>query len=121
VGLVDELAPRSRFEQSVAEEARSGCGAAASRRAGPGIALTPLEPRREATRRNTGTSSLTIDHARAAPRAHASRAPDADCRRAREACGAWAPDHWGLSAFRELDDALLDLRTVTTRDRPRSR
>ena len=107
-GLVDELLPRSRFEQGVAEAA----GRLSERgrpRGGPGIELTPLAPRRDGDRTEYRHVELTIDRARRVAtigmRAPRTAAPKNADQLRREGA-----TNWALAAFRELDDALLDLR-----------
>jgi benzoyl-CoA-dihydrodiol lyase len=109
--LVDEAIPSSRFAATV--EARVKAVAAAQEsawgsRSGPGVPLTPLT----ATRRPDGTKyrhvELTVDDARRTARLVLT-VPGGGPRDAAAARGAGA-DWWLLRAFRELDDALLDLR-----------
>jgi benzoyl-CoA-dihydrodiol lyase len=106
--LVDELSPRSRFEQSVAEAAER-LRARSKQRSGPAVALAPLEARREQDRTEYRHVDLRIDRARRCAELTLrgpAGTPPSDGESLRRA----GADHWALSAFRELDDALLDLR-----------
>jgi benzoyl-CoA-dihydrodiol lyase len=107
--LVDAIAPRSRFEDVVAERARA-LAEGSPARAERGIEWTPLD-RTEAEDgsiryghvtlefdRDARTATLTVQ----APADAGPTEPDA----IREAGASW----WPLAAFRELDDALLHLR-----------
>jgi benzoyl-CoA-dihydrodiol lyase len=107
-GLVDEIAPRSKFDVSV-KAAAEKLAAQASTRTGAGVKLPALNPERMGNvtkyrhvtlevkpeeriaklvlRGPTGTQPKTADEVRKA-----------------------GADLWALRAFRELDDALLDLR-----------
>ena len=111
-GLVDKVVPRSRFDQAVIERARALADATPTRE-GPGVALPALEVKRweEGDRVGAdyryvslavGKSSRVAEITVLAPDAP----PPADAAALRKA-GAEA---WALRAFRELDDALLDLR-----------
>ncbi len=112
-GLVDHAVASSRFaafvETRLAEIAASQ-DARWSHRKGPGVPLPPLEPRRRPeggaryrhvdceVDRTARTARLTIE----VPSGPVPTTPEA----ARQVGADW----WILRAFRELDDALLDLR-----------
>jgi benzoyl-CoA-dihydrodiol lyase len=107
-GLVDEAVPSSRFAARIDEVARS-LAAAGPAREGPGVALPPLDAERSAGGTRYRHVTVTKDRgARVvrvvvhAPEADGPSTP-AEIRRAGAAL-------WALRAFRELDDALLDLR-----------
>lgn len=111
-GLVDSAIPKSRFDQAVAQRAAE-LAASTPDREGPGVKLAPLEARRE-EKGDVSTSayrhvSLRVDSAARTAEIRVlgpdgSEPPDAaGMRRA-------GADLWALRAFRELDDALLDLR-----------
>ncbi len=108
--LIDEIAPRSKYEGAV--EARAAAAVARSDRPGDaqGIALTPLLRSIEADsiiystlnieiNRTAGTATINVQ----APK----EAPPADGDGIQE-IGA---DFWPLRLARELDDAILHLRT----------
>ncbi len=108
--LVDEVVPRPKWEQTVAE--RAAALAAGSRRpaGGPGIALTPLAKQRSGDRiayphvtaeldRTAGTATITIT------------GPEQDAPAAAAAIHEQGAAFWPLAVTRELDDLILDLRT----------
>jgi benzoyl-CoA-dihydrodiol lyase len=107
--LVDEVAPRSRFAERVAERAR----ALAARSDRPnhvrGIELTPLERRESGDGIDYRWVRLAIDRGRRAAtllvRAPSAREPADPEAFARAGASAWA-----IAAWRELDDAILHLR-----------
>jgi benzoyl-CoA-dihydrodiol lyase len=110
-GLVDEVFPSSKFQEGV--EARVAAGVQAqearwSHRKGPGVPWTALE----AKRREDGTTyrhvELSFEVAKRTARLRVT-VPSSVPRTLSEAREAGA-DWWVLRAFRELDDALLDLR-----------
>ncbi len=107
-GLVDAVAPRSRFDDTLASMVEA-LAAPVAPRSGPGVALPPLAPARDAhathyefvtfRRRESGrVADLVIEGPREGP------AKSADALRA---AGAQV---WPLRVFRELDDTILDLR-----------
>ncbi|WP_437591280.1 2,3-epoxybenzoyl-CoA dihydrolase [Sorangium sp. So ce1000] len=114
-GLVDRSIPKSRFEQAVAQRAAE-LAAATPDRVGPGVTLSPLDPRR-ATAGDVSTCdyrhvSMKVDRAARTAEIRV-LGPDGDGREGSlDAAGMRraGADLWALRAFRELDDALLDLR-----------
>jgi benzoyl-CoA-dihydrodiol lyase len=107
--LVDAALGKSQFEALVSE--RLAALAARSGRSveGPGIELSPLSVTRDGTTSTYGHVRLAVDVAtrvaRLSVRGPREKEPDtASGIRARGAA------HWALAAFREIDDALLDLR-----------
>jgi benzoyl-CoA-dihydrodiol lyase len=106
--LVDEIAPRGRFAAAV-DAAAARLAERSPPRAGPGVALSPLRPERTRDAARYRYVSLSIDRARRAAEltVHGPEAaPPASAGEAREQ----GAELWALRAFRELDDALLDLR-----------
>jgi benzoyl-CoA-dihydrodiol lyase len=108
-GLVDEVAPKSKFDAAVAARAEAMAAAAPEVARGPGVTLDRLDPRdqdgalayRHVNLRvspDTRTAVLTV----AGPTGEVPSTPEAI-----QEAGA---DQWSLRAFRELDDALLRLR-----------
>jgi len=108
-GLVDAIAPRSRFEEEVKRHADELGAESAGARRGPGIVLDPLAPKevdgalsyRHVTLQLNAkerTAELTV----AGPQG---RQPTTlgEIQQA-------GADQWSLRCFRELDDALLRLR-----------
>ncbi|HEY4119257.1 MAG TPA: 2,3-epoxybenzoyl-CoA dihydrolase [Byssovorax sp.] len=112
--LVDQSIPKSRFDAVVLERA-TAIAKATPDKAGAGVELAPLEVTRE-EKAGVATASyryvtLTVNKATRVAEIVV-RAPDAstpstttpdELRKA-------GADGWHLRAFRELDDALLDLR-----------
>jgi benzoyl-CoA-dihydrodiol lyase len=97
-GLVDDVVPRSRWDETVRARALALAGQVRDVPRGPAVALTPVTPYRHV--------ELRIDEpARVADLVVA--APDAPPPADVDAAGA---DQWSLRAFRELDHALLRLR-----------
>jgi benzoyl-CoA-dihydrodiol lyase len=108
--LVDEVVPRPKWDQAVAERAAE-LGSRSGRPAGaPGIALTPLAKRREqdhigyrylnaALDREAGTATITV------------AGPDTDPPAGADGIRAEGAAFWTLALVRELDDLILDLRT----------
>ncbi|MBW2464136.1 MAG: benzoyl-CoA-dihydrodiol lyase [Deltaproteobacteria bacterium] len=108
-GLVDGIAPRSKFDDAVKERAEALAALSDDITKGPGITLDPLAPKvdegtlayRHVTARinsDKRTAELTV----AAPTTAQPKTAD-------EVQQAGA-DQWSLRVFRELDDALLRLR-----------
>jgi benzoyl-CoA-dihydrodiol lyase len=110
--LVDRSIPKSRFEKDVLERAKA-LAAATPDKAGPGVKLPPIEAERHddgesatvkyrhvelAVKRGERIAELTV------------LAPEEKPPASAEALLQAGADLWALRAFRELDDALLDLR-----------
>jgi benzoyl-CoA-dihydrodiol lyase len=107
--LVDEIAPRSKFEQAVAARA-AALAARSDRPAGEtGIQLTPLERSVDETGVRYRHLDVVFDPALATATVtmHGPDAPLPDDPAEVRALGA---DIWALALLRELDDALLYLR-----------
>ncbi|MBX3273633.1 MAG: 2,3-epoxybenzoyl-CoA dihydrolase [Sandaracinaceae bacterium] len=107
-GLVDAIAPRSKFDEAVAEAAAAL--AKGGRDKGPGIALEPIEPE------VTEGGDLVYRYVRVelAEQARTAvlriRAPEEPQPTSADEIQAAGSSQWSLRAFRELDDALLQLR-----------
>jgi benzoyl-CoA-dihydrodiol lyase len=106
--LVDEVATKSRFDEAVKRRAQA-LAASSPARATEGVRLPPLAGKREADTirwehvllaidRNKRTATLTL------------RGPAADLPRDATAIRALGASWWPLAAFRELDEAILELR-----------
>src|SRR5262245_2164643 len=104
--LVDEITPHSQLEAVVAARAREFVGDAEQQ--GVGIALTPLERKLSADRRDCKYVSVGFDRpARVAT--ITLRGPDLPPPSAEAMVGHGAA-LWPLQVARELDDAILDIR-----------
>jgi benzoyl-CoA-dihydrodiol lyase len=122
-GLVDGVAPLSRFDEAVEEAARELAAQSPAVPAGQGVDLPRLSPRFEDDRIEYDHVRLALDRAaRVADLTLTvpSEAGPGTAEEAHRAGGAW----WPLAAFRELDDAILRLRleepdvgTITLRTR----
>ncbi len=107
-GLVDALAPRSKWDEVIAERAKA-LAATASDRPGPGIVWTPVE----VTETDTSLSYeyVQVDLDREARTATLTvKAPGAGEPETAEAFRKAGTSSWALRAFRELDAAMLHLR-----------
>ena len=108
--LVDELAPRSRFDGVVAERADAVAAEGERPAAGEGIELTPLV-------REFSDNGLSYDHIKVEFDRQLSaafieiRGPDVSPPRDAEGIRAEGDRFWPLAFARELDDAVLHLRT----------
>lgn len=111
-GLVDRSIPRSRFDQAVAQRAAE-LAAATPDRPGPGVKLAPLEARRtedgDVSTCDYRHVSLKVDRAARTAEIRV-LGPDGDGPSDAAGMRRAGADLWALRAFRELDDALLDLR-----------
>jgi benzoyl-CoA-dihydrodiol lyase len=107
--LVDELVPRSRFEARVAERAAALASESDRPKDARGVELPPLERRDLTGGVEYRHVSLAIDRAKRVAtltvRAPAQAEPSDPDGFVRAGASAWA-----LSAWRELDDAILHLR-----------
>ncbi len=108
--LVDATAPRSKFEAAASERAKK-LAATASTRRGPAVKLDPVTAQIDEAK---GTYTykhvaLSVDRARrtATLTVHA---PTVAAPTTHDAIHAQGAAFWPLRAFRELDDALLQLR-----------
>jgi benzoyl-CoA-dihydrodiol lyase len=108
--LVDATAPRSKFEAAATERAKKLATTAASSR-GPKVVLDPVVPTIDEAKGSYAYQhvSMSIDRARRTATLTVS-APAADAPASLAAIHAQGAAFWPLRAFRELDDALLQLR-----------
>ena len=111
--LVDELAPRSRFDEVVAERARQFALEGERPAASDGIELTPLD--REFTEDGVRYDHVSVEIDRQLGAAYLEiRGPECPPPRNTEsmrAVGVGGVGFWPLAVARELDDAILHLRT----------
>ena len=105
-GLVDEVVPSSRFAARVAERARELAGEAADGE--PGVPLAPLAVERDEAGTRYRYVTMQLEEAGRVARLTV-RGPD-DAPAGAAELRASGSQLWALRAFRELDDALLDLR-----------
>ncbi len=108
--LIDELAPRSKYDDTVAAAANSAVESSNRPAEARGITLTPLE--RTIDGDSIGYSTLSMEIDRGARTATIlvqapAEAPPANG----DAIQAQGADYWPLRLARELDDAILHLRT----------
>jgi benzoyl-CoA-dihydrodiol lyase len=117
--LVDEVVPRARWQETVAD--RATAAAAASRRpgvaregsAGAGLAavtLTPLVKTRGTDEVSYRYVSARLDRARSVAEITV-RGPEADAPSSMAEVHSQGAGFWTLAVTRELDDLILDLRT----------
>ncbi len=107
-GLVDEAPPKAKFEETVKRRV-GALSLRSKRKTFPKMTLTPLEVKRSDNGAEYKYVSVALDaKARTATltvRAPAGKEPQTPEELAKVGASAWA-----VQAFRELDDALLDLR-----------
>ncbi|HVK71141.1 MAG TPA: 2,3-epoxybenzoyl-CoA dihydrolase [Polyangium sp.] len=110
--LVDRSIPKSRFDQVVIEEANT-IAARTKDKQGAGVTLAPLEVKRSEDGNKITSAykyvTLVIDRATRVAEIEV-RAPEGAPETTVEALHKSGSDVWSLRVFRELDDALLDLR-----------
>ncbi|WP_316247457.1 2,3-epoxybenzoyl-CoA dihydrolase [Roseobacter fucihabitans] len=109
-GLVDEVIANSKFDESVAQRARDIAQQSTKPDVSEGISLTPLERRFGLT--SVTYSCVTVRLDRAGRRAVITiNGPENDPQPDMESFLAQGADAWMLRCARELDDAILHLRT----------
>jgi benzoyl-CoA-dihydrodiol lyase len=109
-GLVDAIAPRSRFAEAVKERAAALAARAGARLKGPGIELDPVEPEIDGGGSSYRYRFVRLDIDAAARVATLTvRGPD-EVPEDGDAIQKAGAGQWSLRAFREIDDALLRLR-----------
>jgi benzoyl-CoA-dihydrodiol lyase len=109
-GLVDEVVPRSRLEETVMQRARELAAKTDRPRAATGIALTPLARTLEGDRVAYAHVTCVVDRRRGIAEiivAGPASAPPTDAAGVAAAGAAF----WPLAVARELDDLILHLRT----------
>ncbi|MCP3981525.1 MAG: benzoyl-CoA-dihydrodiol lyase [bacterium] len=107
-GLVEEVAPKSRFEEAVDKRARAIVESSPARSA-EGIELTPLDKKADEDVTEYSHVSVRIDRDERTATLTL-RAPDGDSPTDPAQVRALGAGWWPLAVFRELDDALLHLR-----------
>jgi len=106
--FVDRLAPLSKWEQAVGEMAQE-LAQSLPARSEQGVALDPIEPTEDGATLTYRHVTLTLAEEERTAELTIS-APEGAPATAEEA-RAQGVDWWALRAFRELDDAILHLRT----------
>ena len=109
-GLVDRIYPTSQFREAVRARAAELATASDRPAAGPGVTLNPLNPTVTDSAITYSAVSLTLNRAKrtADLTVHAPAGPQPTSVGAILGAG---DQFWPLRAFRELDNALLRLRT----------
>jgi benzoyl-CoA-dihydrodiol lyase len=107
-GLVDAIAPRSRFAEAVDERAKKLAGSVSMEK-GKGISLPPISASVDGNTVRYEHVTLEIDPAGRTAKLTIAAPAKAQPKSADEIQAAGAAQ-WSLAAFRELDDALLRLR-----------
>ncbi len=107
-GLVDHVAPRSKFEETVQKRAAE-LAEGSPGRADAGIELTPLKRTMEDDSIVYGNVSLEIDRGERVAKLTV-RGPQGDLPTDADAIRKLGAAWWPMQTFRELDDALLHLR-----------
>ena len=107
-GLVDEAPPKAKFEETVKRRMEAVLGRA-KRRSGAKMVLPPLAASRSAKGVEYKHVSLVLD-AKARTATLTVKAPGASEPKTPEELAKTGASAWCVQAFRELDDALLELR-----------
>jgi benzoyl-CoA-dihydrodiol lyase len=111
--LVDAIAPRSKFTEAVKERASKLAAKHADRKKGPAITLDPVRPTRTEEDGKTvlGYSHVTVEIDRGLRVATITmKGPEGKQPTSAEEIQAAGASQWSLRAWRELDDAILQLR-----------
>lgn len=108
--LVDEAVPRASWDDTVAERAAEYAARSSRPIDGKGIALTPLAKERTDDAIRYRHVEVTLDRATRAAEITV-RGPEAGAPDTVAGVHRQGADFWTLALTRELDDAILDLRT----------
>jgi benzoyl-CoA-dihydrodiol lyase len=111
--LVDEIAPTSKVEAKLAERAREFAAASRRNGSGKGIALTPLSRTIDETSVRYGFVNVDIDRTTRIATISI-QAPESGAPADIDGMIAQGAGFWPLQAARELDDAILHLRSNAT-------
>ena len=113
-GLVDELAPRSKFWEKLDAYAQELAASVADRGVSEGIEWQHVEPTIEGDRAGAHTmrySTLSVEYAEDRTATLTVEVPSAaDCPKDAAAMQAQGCDFWPLRCARELEHAILDMR-----------
>jgi benzoyl-CoA-dihydrodiol lyase len=108
--LVDEAVPNTRLEETVKQRAHDFVKKSDRPDGAKGIALTPLQ--RKFTDTGIDYSTLSVAYDRAGRTATISiRGPETPPPASADAMAAQGAEFWPLKLARELDDAILDIRS----------
>jgi len=107
--LVDDIVPRSRFDEAIRENATALASTSERRGDGTGIALTPLEPKRSGNVTDYRYVRVTLDPDSRRARLLV-RGPQPGEPEEIDAIVEKGDAFWPLAMARELDDALCNLR-----------
>ncbi|MEZ4374819.1 MAG: hypothetical protein R3B07_28655 [Polyangiaceae bacterium] len=105
---MDAVAKKSQFDEALAKLTNQFC-TETPERSGPAVTLKPLSPTREENTTRYEYVSLEIDEEKRVANLKVS-GPKANTPEDAKALRELGCDVWALKAFRELDDAILDLR-----------
>jgi len=108
--LVDEVVPNSKWKKTVAARAKEIAARSDRPRDAKGITLTPLDRKIEADRVTYSHVDVEIDRARGLATVTV-RGPSQTAPVSIEAAHALGAKFWPLTVARELEDAILHLRT----------
>jgi len=111
--LVDDVVPRARWTESVAERARAAATASPRLPGGAAIELTELDKARTDDSIRYAHVSASLDRQRAVAEITVA-GPASDAPRSMDEAYAAGAAFWPLAVARELDDLILDLRTNET-------
>jgi len=111
--LVDEVVPRARWQEVVAERARGSAESAGRLPGGPAIELTELDKTRTGDSVGYRYVKAVLDRDRAVAEITVS-GPTAGAPALMDGAYAQGAAFWPLAVARELDDLILDLRTNET-------
>jgi benzoyl-CoA-dihydrodiol lyase len=111
--LVDEVVPRARWQEVIAERARDSASSATRLPGGPAIELTELEKTRTDTEIRYPHVTATLNRDRAVAEITVT-GPSSDAPASMDGVYAQGAAFWSLALARELDDLILDLRTNET-------
>jgi len=108
-GFVDGLYPKSKYEEVIGKRMEELAAQSDRPGKGPGVALAPLEPQREGDVTRYRYVTMSLDRERRIANVTVA-GPDEDQPSTPETIQEAGSDFWALRAFREFNDALLELR-----------
>jgi benzoyl-CoA-dihydrodiol lyase len=108
-GLVDGLFPMSKSEEVIGERLEALAAGSDRPQSRPGITLEPLNPERDGDETHYRYVSVTLDREQRTAALDV-RGPEGEEPSTPETIQEAGSDFWALRTFRELNDALLDLR-----------